>query len=110
MINPMLTMYGAAMRWLWTMMGVALAGCATNEPEVPGLHFEQDPGSIVEAWTAARTDPSGQIGTTFPVVTFGMPEGAELRLLAGRSGNDPDYPATTGDDVIIANERLLATT
>lgn len=84
------------------------AGCATDEPSIPDLVFPTD-GSIENAWGRARTDPAAGVVTTFPTEAVGMADGTTVLLFAGRSSNGAGYPLTTGDDVIIADPHLLAT-
>ena len=88
-------------------LGIALAGCAADTPGVAGLEFAHHDGTIEQAWGAART--TGQVDSDFRLVASGMPAGTTVRLIAGRSTDDPAYPLTTGDDVIMADEHLLAT-
>ena len=94
---------------------LVLASCGPTTPDVPGVAFEMFAGAqydmqpFNEAWTAARADPARGVTYTFPLVTTGLADGTTVRLVAGRSGNDPQPPSTTGDDVIIADELWLAT-
>jgi hypothetical protein len=95
---------------------MVLGGCGVSEPEVPGVVFQMFHGASYDmqpfndAWNAARIDPAAGVAYAFPLLTTGLAAGTELRLLAGRSGHDPLSPSTTGDDVIIADERWIATT
>jgi len=99
---------------------LALAGCQTQGDAVPGIYFEMylsdaygghyDPTPFNQAWTAARADPALGVAYTFPLITEDMAAGTQVRLVAGRSSNDPGYPETTGDDVILADERYVAST
>jgi hypothetical protein len=100
---------------LWVGL-ITLAACGTEQPQVPAVYFKMfyggsyDMQPFNDAWTAARQDPSVGLAYTFPLVTTDIDSGSELRLVAGRSGNEPSGPSTTADDVIIAGERVLATT
>ena len=94
-----------------------LAGCAIDPPApaVPAVYFKMfygasyDEGPFDAAWTAARQDPTSGFAYTFPLITSGIEPGSQIRLIAGRSTNDPSGPSTTADDVVIADERWLAT-
>jgi hypothetical protein len=88
------------------LASVVLGACVSDETAVPALSFPVD-GTIEDAWGQARENPGAL--TTFPIAAVDIADGTEVRLLAGRSSNDPGYPFTTGDDVIIAEEHLLAT-
>jgi hypothetical protein len=91
-----------------------LPACTTASPEVPAVYFKMFYGSSYDmqpfndAWNAART--TNELAYTFPLITVDMPPATELRLIAGRSSNDVGYPSTIADDVIIADEHVLATT
>jgi hypothetical protein len=102
--------------WCGIAAAFALVGCQGDDHEaVPAIYFEmylggnQDPGPFNAAWTAAREDPGLGVAYDFPLVTADMEPGTPVRLLAGRSTNDPGYPSTTGDDVILADQMHLAT-
>ena len=106
--------YAGRMRSL--LLATLLAACSntTDEP-IPAVYFEMyyggtyDPAPFNEAWLAARANPASGLDYTFPLVTVDLEPGTQVRLLAGRSSNDPGSPSTTADDVVIAEERLLAT-
>lgn len=100
------------------IVGVTLLepACGTDPSAVPAVHFAMYYGGTYDqapfdaAWSAARSNPEQGLAYTFPLVTTDIAPGTQIRLLAGRSTNDPAGPSTTADDVIILDERWVATT
>ncbi|MGE0869517.1 MAG: hypothetical protein AB7P03_13200 [Kofleriaceae bacterium] len=93
---------------------VALAGCGSEEPQIPAVFFSDyyhqiNDEPLASAHRAAQSDPSNGFAYTFPVQTIDVDPGTEVRLLFGRSTNDPGYPSTTGDDVILRDQVLIQT-
>lgn len=101
-------------RFVLAAMVMTTAACE-GEPAVPAVSFQMfsagsyDPTPFEQAWTAARADPALGVAYTFPLVTTDVEPGTEVRLVFGRSSNPPGYPLTTADDVIIADELVVAT-
>lgn len=91
---------------LW-LIAFALSACTTEDDGPASITFPFD-GSIEAAWGQARVNPDGGVPTTFPVTAFGIADGAEVQLIAGRSST-AGYPLTTGDDVIIVEQHVLTT-
>lgn len=95
-----------------TLSAVFVVLSACGGQAVPVLRFEMlanaDPFNA--AWNAARNNPQGGLGYTFPLQSDDIEPGAEVRLSMGRPASN-GLPLTTADDVIFPNgEYVLVST
>jgi hypothetical protein len=87
-------------------------GCGAGESgEAAVMVFNIDwshPRVVYDAWGEARENPTTGVAYPFAVVSQGIETGAEVDLIAGRSTTDGSV-LSTGSDVIMAEERIMAT-
>lgn len=103
------------MRWFPLMIAICmltLCACGADRgDEVAVLAFDMDwshPDAVNVPWTEARENPAQGVAFPFPVKSQGIDRGVEVRLIVGRSSTEGSA-LTTGNDVIIAEQRVLST-
>ncbi|MDX2090227.1 MAG: hypothetical protein SFX73_20375 [Kofleriaceae bacterium] len=91
------------------LLALFASACATEaSPQLRFAMFEtNDLRPFTDAWSTAAANPGESVHYTFPVVSEGLDERVEIRLVVGRSTNQ-DAPVVVGDDVMLADEHALA--